>query len=70
MKCRRGGTCTPFIIGRAPTKSGRTFRICSRCAEVYVTDRIALGLPAQPGTARREPLDAEAEQFYREEVYA
>jgi hypothetical protein len=64
MKCRRGGTCTPFIIGGAPTENGHTFRLCSRCAEVWVTDRIALNIPAQVVVGPRRTAEE------REEAYA
>jgi len=47
VNCRRGGTCTPFIIGNGPSELGYTYRMCSTCGEIYRTDRLALGLPAQ-----------------------
>lgn len=64
MNCRRGGKCTPFIIAGAPSEAGRTFRFCPNCGETYVTDRIALNIPAQVVVGSRRS----AEEL--EEVYA
>jgi len=41
------GACRTFIIGNRPSESGYTYRMCSLCGEIYRTDRLALGLPAQ-----------------------
>lgn len=65
--CRRGGFCEPLLLGIS--SRGVTVRLCTKGGEIRFTDRTALGLPAQPA-AQREPLDAEAEQLYREEMYA
>jgi hypothetical protein len=41
------GKCQTFMVGGAPSPGGYTFRMCSRCGETWVTDRIDLGMPAQ-----------------------
>lgn len=57
--CKRGGYCDWRMIGNAPTASGLTFRLCVRGGELKITDRVALGMPAQPRVIIRRPRTVE-----------